>query len=338
MTAAAPDGVWMVARQEFRIRLRTGRWRWLMLGWVALLAVFTTLLEVSLSTGYGFDNTDGRRGVPLFGLLMLFVLGMILVISPALTSQAINGDRERGTLATLQVTTLLPMEIALGKLAAGWGVGLAALALTLPFTGYAVIRGGVAAGRVVAVYTVMALLIGVVCAISLAMSALMARTITSTLLSYLIVAALTVGTAVSFALALPLLAESHSQRYPDGTESTYSAQRQDLVWWVLAPNPFVVVADAAPQVSPSNVVDGVQSNVDDYDVLGAIGRSVRELRQAPSERASSFSPPDPAGTADLPVWPYGLAFDILLGVGAVAITARRLRTPTRKLPPATRIA
>jgi hypothetical protein len=135
-----------------------------------------------------------------------------------------------------------------------------------------------------------------------------------------------------------LLAESHSQRYPDGTESTYSAQRQDLVWWVLAPNPFVVVADAAPPVSSRGVADGVESSVDDYDVLSAIGRGVRQLRQPPSGRASALNPLDPASPANLPVWPYGLAFDILLGVGAVAITAKRLHTPTRKLPPATRIA
>jgi len=41
-------------------------------------------------------------------------------VTPALTAQSINGDRERGTLATLQVTRLRPADIALGKLAAGW--------------------------------------------------------------------------------------------------------------------------------------------------------------------------------------------------------------------------
>ena len=337
MNAATAYGVRIVALQEFRIRLRTGRWRWLLLGWVVLLAAFTGLLDLSLSTGYGFGNRDSQRGVPLFGLLLIFVLGMVLVISPALTSQAINGDRERGTLATLQVTTLRPMEIALGKLAAGWGVGLTALALTLPFTGYAVIRGGVTISRIVVVYGVVALLIGAVCAISLALSAMLARTITSTLLSYLVVTALTVGTAVAFAFALPVLAEPHSQRYPDGTESTYTEQRQDLVWWVLAPNPFVVVADAAPPVPPRRLGDDLNYYVDDYDVLSAIGRAVRDLRQPPGP-LPVFPSGNPTDSASLPVWPYGLAFDLLLGAGAVAITARRLRTPTRKLPPATRIA
>jgi ABC-type transport system involved in multi-copper enzyme maturation permease subunit len=320
-----------VARQEFRIRLRTGRWRWLLVGWAVLLAGFTLVLDLALSTSYGFEND--RQGVPLFGIIMLFVLGMMLVISPALTSQAINGDRERGTLATLQVTALRPMEIALGKLAAGWGVGLAALTLTLPFTGYAMTKGGVTVIRVAAVYAVVALLIGVVCATSLGLSALFVRTITSALLSYLLVTALSVGTLIAFSLVLPLVSDSRAQRNPDGTEITYSQQHQEFVWWLLAPNPFVVVADAAPPVEPT-VVGGVEQEVGEYDILGMIGQGVRALRQPPE----AYYGGDKAADPDLPVWPYGLGFNVLLGIGAIAITANRLRTPTAKLPPATRIA
>src|SRR5260221_11395486 len=75
-------------------------------------------------------------GPQLFGALMLFVLGLTLVFSPALTSQSVNGDRERGTLATLQVTLLSAPEIALGKLLAGWSVGLVGLGLSGPFAGW----------------------------------------------------------------------------------------------------------------------------------------------------------------------------------------------------------
>jgi ABC-2 type transport system permease protein len=339
--SATPYGIWLVARQEFRIRLRTGRWRWLLAAWVVLLAVFTALLDLSLSTGYGFNNDDSRRGVPLFGILMLFVLGMVLVISPALTSQTINGDRERGTLATLQVTTLRPLEIALGKLVAGWGVGLVALALTLPFTGYAVFKGGLTIARVAAVYAVVALLIGVVCAVSQALSALLARSITSALLSYLTVAALSVGTLISFALIGPLMTESITQRTSDGYTATYDQTRPDKVWWLLAPNPFVVVADAAPRVPPRRVQRGDNYYVDDYDVLSLIGREVRATRLSPDQRSATYGSDgsivtDPS--SDLPVWPYGLAFNVLLGAAALAITATRLRTPTQKLPRATRIA
>ena len=57
-------GVMLVVRQEFRVRLRTGRWRWLLGSWVAVLLLFTALLDLSLT------GATGPRGVPLFGGLM----------------------------------------------------------------------------------------------------------------------------------------------------------------------------------------------------------------------------------------------------------------------------
>jgi ABC-type transport system involved in multi-copper enzyme maturation permease subunit len=324
-------GVALVARQEFRMRLRTGRWRWLLGAWVALLVVFTALLDLGLETGFGYTEDDTRRGVPLFGFLMLFVLGMVLVISPALTSQTVNGDRERGTLATLQVTTLRPAEIALGKLAAGWGVGLVALALTLPFAGYAMLRGGITIDRVAAVYAMVAVLIGVVCAVSQALSALLARSITSALMSYVAVAALTVGTLILFGLVGSVVTEERTEIMPDGTRYTYDVSRPERVWWLLAPNPFVVVADAAPRVPPRFIENEWGGYTDDYDPLSQVGRSVRDLR-------NGYDWPDGEDRPNDPVWPYGLAFNVLLGVGAVAVTARRLRTPSHRLARGVRIA
>jgi len=38
------------------------------------------------------------------------------------------------------------------------------------------------------------------------------------------------------------------------------------------------------------------------------------------------------------VWPWGLAFDALLGLGAVTITTRRLRAPVKRIPRGVRLA
>src|SRR5439155_22645858 len=111
------------------------------------------------------------------------------------------------TLATLQITRLTPAQITLGKLAAGWAVGLVALALTLPFVGWAMLEGGLTLARVVVVLVVSALLMLVVCAISQALSALLARSITSALLSYVVVFTLTAGTGIAFGVMTPLVAE-----------------------------------------------------------------------------------------------------------------------------------
>jgi ABC-type transport system involved in multi-copper enzyme maturation permease subunit len=341
-----PAHVWLVIAQEFRIRLRTGRWRWLLGIWVALLAGFTFLLDAGLETGFGVDRDDSMRGVPIFGFLMFFVLGSMLVISPALTSQTVNGDRERGTLATLQVTRLRPAEIATGKLLAGWSVGLVALALSVPFAGYAASQGGILADRMLAVYGVVALLIGTVCAFSQALSSLLARSITSALLSYVVSAALVFGTIIAFFLVTQVAAERRVIYNEWGSYET-DVLHTERTWWLLAPNPFVILADAAPRV-PRRIAGEFGDRYEDYDPLSAIGNSVRQLRMPPDyttnfaysneleyygEDGEVIAPPE-----DRPVWPYGVAFSVLLGAASLAVTTVRLRTPVRSLARGVRVA
>jgi ABC-type transport system involved in multi-copper enzyme maturation permease subunit len=138
-------GVATVARQEFRLRIRAGRWRWLLGVFFAVLLVFTALLRAALSQ-VAVEEVP-FRGTVLYGGLMLFVLGLALLVVPALAAQSVNGDRERGTLATLQVTRLTPGEITLGKFAAAWGTALVFLALTFPLVAYAMTQRGVPFGR-----------------------------------------------------------------------------------------------------------------------------------------------------------------------------------------------
>lgn len=321
-------GVLVVARQELRTRLRTGRWRWLMAAWFIVVGGFSVLFRAAL----GASDTESA-GVPMFGGLLLFVLALTLLVAPALTAQSINGDRERGTLATLQITRLSAAEIALGKLLAAWGVGLSVLALTLPFIAWPVVEGDIRLGRGIVVTLVVALLIGVVCAISMGLSALVVRSITSALLSYLTVFALMLGTVLLYFLTLPFTEESR----PD----TYTVQHSERVWWLLAPNPFVVLADAAPRLpAPRQPSRPDEYEPEPFDPLGGIGRNVRDARQGPGHQEfvayNDYEDVrvDEAG----PVWPYGLAFNLVLAGGAVWITIRRLRTPAKTLPRGTRIA
>jgi len=40
----SPHGIAVVAGQEFRLRIRTGRWRWLLLAWFGVVTGVTALL------------------------------------------------------------------------------------------------------------------------------------------------------------------------------------------------------------------------------------------------------------------------------------------------------
>lgn len=376
-----PHGVATVARQEFRLRIRAGRWKWLLGIWFAVLLLFTGLLRGALG-GFSRQRVEDK-GVVIYGGLMLFVLGLALLVVPALAAQSVNGDRERGTLATLQVTRLSAGDICLGKFAAAWGTSLVFLALTIPLIGYAVTQGGVRIGRVLVVTVVLALLLGTVCAIALALSALLARTTTSAVLAYLAVFGLTIGTAITFGLATAITTEKYTATYTDacpapsslpsdlpqsqrdtilascGKTQTYqeTRSRTDRTWWLLAPNPFVILADAAPQLPPLTAAQRRQRQADEQrgifrqdarniDPLGGLGRAVRSLRKPPTPTVRSvgsysqetLTTQRPTREQRRPVWPWGLAADVLLAGLSLWVTARRLATPSRTLPKGQRVA
>lgn len=344
------EGVRTVAQQELRLRIRAGRWRWLLGLWFGVVLGFAVLLRLGLAALTGAED-DPQAGPPLFGGVMLFVLGLALLVVPSLTAQSVNGDRERGTLATLQVTLLTPADIALGKLAAAWGTALVFLGLTLPVVVWAMAEGGLPLVNVAVTLLIVALLLGVVCAVAEALSAVFARSITSALLAYLTVFALTVGTLIAFGLATALTTETAQQTYqvprldPEtGTEIpgqyeeqtlTTQQSRPDRVWPLLTPNPFVILADAAPRLPAPTDASG-RELPRPLDPLGELGDAVREARRAPFPPAAYVELPDRADPG--PLWPYGLVFDLLLAGGAVLVTVRRLRTPTRRLPRGVRVA
>jgi ABC-type transport system involved in multi-copper enzyme maturation permease subunit len=358
-------GTLLVAGQEFRVRLRTGRWQWLLGVWVAVIASFTTLVWLDVLK----SGTPVRyRGIPLFGALVLFLLTLVFLVAPALTAHSVNGDRERGTLATLQVTQLSAGDIAAGKLLSAWLALAGALALALPFVAWAVLAGGVGAGRAARTMAIIGVLAAALCAIAQGFSAAVDRTIASALLSYVVVFALTFGTLISFGLATGLSSGAAGQARPD------------RVWWVLAPNPYAIVADAAPATPGPQVAGPVAlrpqimvigrgqcvvpgsapcAGQQAHGAAGPAGVQVIRLppggplyneAAAPPGQDSAFDPLNaistavraartgPRGGTPGPVWPYGLAFDTLLGAGALWITIVRLRTPARALPPGARIA
>ena len=377
-------GIGAVARQEFRLRIRAGRWKWLLAVWFLVLFAFTGLARLALDN-VGADDED-QRGTVMYGALMLFVLALALLVTPALSAQSVNGDRERGTLATLQVTRLSAGEIALGKFAAAWGTALVFLALSLPMVAWTMAEGGVTLVRVVAVTLTMAALLGTVCAVALGLSAVLARSTTSSVMSYLSVFGLAAGTLIVFGLATAMTTDTveHTERYEEPVsygpgvhqdengewvdaqgepvptsmqQSTWteSVTHTERTWWLLAPNPFVVLADAAPvRTSGAFVCDGdvCSDPIDDVDVLGTIGREVRELRRGPQGGAQDpgmprgygtagpLEPGRPAEIADRPasVWPWGLGMNVALALGALYVTTRRLRTPSRTLPRGQRVA
>jgi hypothetical protein len=129
------------------------------------------------------------------------------------------------------------------------------------------------------------------------------------------------------------------------TDSSYETtiSRPDRTWWLLAPNPFAVLADSAPAgpVHREQLPNGEVVEVPaDVDILGSLSRALHKIRATPEpvqhDFGTSFEVPD--GVTGGPVWPLGLGIDVALAAGALWLTTVRLRTPTRRLASGQRVA
>lgn len=299
---------------ELKQRMRGKRW-WILLAlWTLVLWLLVAFVRWVAVRSMAFDPVGSVPiGPAMFGALVLFVLGLACLVVPALTATSINGERDRGTLAPLQATLLTPVEILGAKFAASLATAAAFVAATLPLAAWAFTEGGLGAWRVVVVYAALLLSCALFCALGLAASALVRKPTLSVVAAYAAVFLLTAGSPILFGLSLAAAPE-RAVRSPDGY--VYYGRAVGWRWLILAPNPFVVVADAAPRSA---------SGIDPLEWIRLGARTVRSGRP--------FD--DTGGQA---VWPAGLAIDAALALGAAATTARRLRVPRRRLVPGERVA
>ena len=400
-------GLATVVDLEVRQRLRSRRWLWGLLGWFVFIGGITGLVMWAVYESYsyycdslsGCSLGDSEAGPIAFSGITLFILGMGLVIAPAFTATAINGDRNQGTLATLQATRLSSAEIAGGKLIAAWLSVAVFLVVALPFIVVTIIFGNISILQVVVCFVVIFVLVAIVCAIGLGWSSVFTRASASTVMTYLSVITLSIISILVMGLSLAFIDdtvevrvwgltdtqrwkyEREMQEYWDGktTEAPPPpinqcqwfvreqwTERVDLVWWVLVPNPFVIVADAAPLSSDEEGSYPV-------GLLGIVREGVREMSRPPVKERDECttlyewipgynverqpdgtivvydnhgrvvevpeSPVKPQPLASqYPVWPWGLGVNFLIGAAFFVVVVRKLSIPYRTLAKGTRVA
>jgi ABC-2 type transport system permease protein len=344
-------GARVILALELRQRLRTVSWYVLIGVFVGLVAIVTLAVSSALS---GFGSQDPGGGT--FSTIIYFVLLLGTLVAPALSGNAINGDRDAGTLATTQVTLVTTWQLIVGKFLAAWITALTFLAAATPFLIYATVAGGAPAVTIVVSILVLALELGVVAAIGVGLSGILARPLFSIVLSYLAVAALSVGTLIAFTLgglvvqtdvrSTSVTATSYSaDGRPQGCTyeqvSTYRAPRFDLFWGVLVANPYVLLADAVPTVYNSQGYPN--------DLFGSIKQVVRST-QIPPETDRVFNeceewPYTSTGPtarevidSTTPGWFVGLLVHVVLAAGALIGAWARTRTPAGALSRGSRVA
>ncbi|TKV27353.1 hypothetical protein FDK12_11630 [Arthrobacter sp. NamB2] len=351
---------------EMKQRLRGKGWYWMLGTWFVVIAFIFVLATGLLGT------TDNEGGI-LFDLIVGFVLFFGLLVSPGLSANAVNGDRAGGTLAILQVTLLTPGQLLMGKWLASWVGSLAFLIVSSPFIFWALALGGVSAREALVSLLMLALELAVVCALGVGISALANRPLFSIVSTYMLVALLAIGTLIVFGLSTMLVMERHimtvsSYSYPEGSfdsmgvpeegaeleclTHTYESEvpRTEYITWILAANPFVVVADAVPYSTeglPDEPASGSPQAAYLTDgpyytpgVMETISQGVRSAQAGPDfeqtcEESQQALRPLPQGT---PIWPLGLGIQVALAAGLLLLARRKLTMPARRLAQGTRIA
>ncbi|GAA1820512.1 ABC transporter permease [Agromyces neolithicus] len=354
-------GMWLIVTLDLKQRVRGVAW-YVLLGVFVLLVTIVTVLTVVAS------NAWDTGGGAVFSVVVFFVLLLGTLVSPALSGNAINGERDTGTLATTQVTLITTAQLVVGKWLAAWLTALAFLAASVPFLVFGIVLGQITAATILISVLVLAVELAVIAAIGVGLSGVLTRPLFSVVVTYLVVAALSVGTLIAFGLggasiqsdvrqttiAVDYEALDENGLPPNGSEVPclgpqsyeYQTPRFDAVWGFLAANPYVVVADASPIT--------FDEHGSPRDLFGWIAVGVRQAQHAPDLEpvydecadwkgyngyvGSDYETPREIYDRSVPSWFVGLAIHLLLGAGALAWAWRRSEVPVRRLPAGSRIA
>lgn len=379
-TAAPPSprtGWWrtvgIVVGLELRQRIRTTRWK------LTLAAVFVVLsigvfgtMYVALGNGSTAYDSWARD---LFGIVVVALLFFGVVLAPTLAATAINGDRKDATLAVVQATPVTHWQLALGKLVGNWLACLAVVVIASPYLVWGMVEAPFGVGPCLLAVGALCVLYACYGAIGLGFSALTARPAGSALMTQATVFFLILGLPALFGMLIPATAKQHevlagdyTYADPEGPDSpgachdqptTRTFEHTQSIWWLLAPNPVLLLADVvAPHETP--VVEGqflgpppesmavptaeLLSWARAGDYVGATTcedrRSVYETDHDPGDNDGSFYDRRDAFEVRFVGhnWYIGLLINLVLGGIGLAVAARGLRVPVRKLPKGVRIA
>lgn len=375
------DGIFAVVGMEMRQRLRSRGWYIMLALWFVIIGIVTALTWWSWNAQrqaiMEWDTTAATAGPgPLiFEVVLAFVLLFGLLVSPAFSSNAINGDRAGGTLAILQVTLLTSGQILWGKFLASWLAGIAFLAASIPFLIFAIVQGGLGAGHIGIALLMLAVEIAVVCAFGVGISALANRPLFSIVVTYLVVSVLVFGTLIAFGLGTMvsqgkvqanqmgyLGSFAYDQYNGDGTEGPlppdYIEQLpkditdRDGERYCYGPIAEVSamrtdrvawMLSMNPFVVIADSIPYQQPGPEDMHSAGVFGSISQGARYAQAAPESTFPCANGMLGAEYleqktPLWPLGLGLQLVVAGLVVTLGWRALRTPAGKLPKGTRVA
>jgi ABC-type transport system involved in multi-copper enzyme maturation permease subunit len=247
------NGVMAVGTKELRGRMRGRRAFVVLTLYLILLGLFAWgVYQFQLNAATAYYGTAGfgvpsvalsaQIGQSLFSGLLFIETLMVAMLAPAFTSGAISLEREKQTLDLLVATPLSSLALVVGKLASALAYVFLLILASVPLAAIVFLFGGVGPEDLVRGYLLLASVAVGYGAIGLFISALVKRTQVTTVLTYLTVLGLTVGTTVVWIFMYATSATSQAQFDSSGnpvTATTAGRPPQQLLWL----NPFIADLD-----------------------------------------------------------------------------------------------
>src|SRR5260370_34254886 len=130
--------------KEMRLRMRQERTVWVLIVYVILLSLLGWLYlgPISGSTSASYSSDWNTTGTALYQLLTTVQIVLIIFITPAFTSNAVNTEKELKTYDMLLCSQLSAFSLVAGKLIAGLSNVLLLIAAAIPLFSLVFFFGG----------------------------------------------------------------------------------------------------------------------------------------------------------------------------------------------------
>lgn len=243
------SAVLTITVKELRSRMRGRRAFIVLTVYLALLALITYGVYVMVAPnamvsgmgGMGQANASAVIGQSVFSVLSIFQLILVAFIAPAFTAGQISLEREKQTLDLLVSTPMRPGAIVIGKLVAALAFVVLMIVAAVPITAIVLMYGGASVDDIVRQQVVLLASALVLGSIGLFFSALLKRTQAATVLTYITMLALTLGTAMIFTFWTIVINQNQA-----GFAQSRRAPEQ-----LLYVNPGVAMLDVVANTDPS---------------------------------------------------------------------------------------
>jgi ABC-2 type transport system permease protein len=286
--------------KELRSRMRGARAFLTLTGVLVVLGgVIYLLYRMALaSTAYNPGSISAQIGQMLFLALAFMELLMVCAIAPAVTAGAISSEQERQTYEMLLATPLRPASILWGKLVSALSYVFLLVCAAVPMSSLIFIFGGVTLRDMLKALVILLTVMVTFGILGLFMSAWLRRTARATVLSYLVLAALTFGSFLIY--------------------GAYAVIRQgEPPRWLLAANPVTALFSALVEY---NQYGGLP-----FGWFGGLGMLLGgDVRLLTGATVSQISIPRPMYHYTLPLY-GGLALVLYWLSTRLILPARRWR-------------